>query len=230
MKYFYKYRLFEALGNVLLKAWMTEILLSLLSVAPHFILSLNSSTPSVSYKKTCGFICSLAVFEKVSVQLWDFEKRAPFYYEFSWRDDNCLQLTSLSCKFFFFFCATKDQSETCERVEDALWSVQVSPSWLSAVSRPFTNTFFSNGRCTQVVLTTVINKSPKAPWVIWKRIRGMIQSIYRMMMNRPDALSLCRRCIHVVEMLLQCCSWSLCSHSPIFVPGLVDCGAGQGAA
>lgn len=28
---------------------------------------------------------------------------------------------------FFFFCATKNQSETCEMVEDARWSVLVSP-------------------------------------------------------------------------------------------------------
>lgn len=81
--------------------------------------------------------------------------------------------SSLLCQEFFFFCLVfLCQSETCERVEDALWSVHVSPSWLSAVSRPFTDTIYSNRWCTQVALTAVINKSPKAPWVIWKWIEG----------------------------------------------------------
>lgn len=228
MKYFYKCRLFEALGNVLLKASMTEILLSLLSVAPH----LNSSTPSVSCKKTCGFICSLAVFENISVQLWDFEKTAPFYYESSCKDDSRPPARLSVVKFFigvFFLCHKRPEWDTWEGGRCSVICACVSILTLGSVQAIYRYRFFK-----WTVYTSSIDngdqQEPESPLSHMKMNRGMIQSIYRIMMNRPDALSLRRRCIHVVKMLLQRCSRSLCLHSPIFVPGLVDCGAGQGAA
>lgn len=106
-----------------------------------------------------------------------------------------------------FFCATKDQSETRERVEDARWSVRVDPfAPLDSVQ----NTY------------RLLNK-----WTAYtnmKTDRGTIQSIYCMMrMNRTNVFVL-------MQTFRKVAPGSVWSHSPVFVPGLVDCGAGQRTA
>lgn len=137
--YFYTYRRFEALANVLLKAWMAEILFSLLSVAPLFTPNSQSSTLSVSYKKNRGF-----VFVKISVQLCNFEKRAPFY-PFG---EKTVELASLSWSravnifvvFFFFVCVPQRTRVRHVRLWKMLGGLCLCLHLtLSAVFRPFTD-------------------------------------------------------------------------------------------
>ncbi len=114
--------------------------------------------------------------------------------------------------FHCFFCFVPQRT----RVKHVRWWKMLSGLCLclhltlSAVFRPFTDFNLLNK---WTVYTSCVDngdqQEPESHWSHLNMEREMIQSIYCMMMNKPDALSLRRRCIHVVKTLLQCCSRSL---------------------